>query len=211
MNNTKLDDQVRLLAAIAYGEASTLDDENEVLGIAFAVTNRARAWSNKTVEELLAADPNYTYAAKDPNQRFRKLAAASEAEIVKDHGMKHAVESAKKALANEGNDPSNGAYWWDGPDLKEMRTDRKGEFVNQRIIWGFVYGNPLHNIYGMNERKKTIIKYWQVRDKKTGKIENSTERGRFDAGYISTAAHGKTIFWRYTPDFVKSMGAKEYK
>lgn len=31
----------------------------------------------------------------------------------------------------------------------------------------------------------------------------------FDATYISTAAHGNTIFWRYDPDYVKASGAKE--
>jgi hypothetical protein len=43
----EIDSEVRLLAAVAYGEASTDDDSEEVLGIAYAVTNRARAWGEK--------------------------------------------------------------------------------------------------------------------------------------------------------------------
>ncbi|MDX9844184.1 MAG: hypothetical protein RBT42_10535, partial [Aquabacterium sp.] len=71
--------------------------------------------------------------------------------------------------------------------------------------------NPAHDIFGMDAITKTKVIYWQVKNKKTGKIENSQERGRFDCVYRSTAAHGKTIFWRYTPEYVKATGAKEYK
>ena len=40
---TSIDDQTRKLAAIAYGEASTANNSDEIGGIAFAVANRARA------------------------------------------------------------------------------------------------------------------------------------------------------------------------
>jgi hypothetical protein len=43
--------EVRLLAAIAYGEASTANDSQEIGGIAFATANRCRAWGRKTVAE----------------------------------------------------------------------------------------------------------------------------------------------------------------
>jgi hypothetical protein len=211
MSETKLDDQVRLVAAIAYGEASTLDDSDEVLGIAFAVTNRARAWNNITVSNMLTKDPNYTYAANGKNVRFNQLKSASEVEIEKDKGMKQAVMLAKKALANEGTDPSNGAYWWDGPDLKQMIKLANGKYANSRLLWGFKYGDPTHNIFDMSELKNPTILYWQVRNKKTGKIVNTTERGRYEEGYISTAAHGRTIFWKYSTEYIKATGCKEYK
>lgn len=40
MSVKKIDDDMRLLAALAYGEASTADDSDEIGGIAFAVANR---------------------------------------------------------------------------------------------------------------------------------------------------------------------------
>ena len=55
-----IDAQTRKLAAIAYGEASTANVPNEIAAIAWAVANRARAWGNKTIDQMLASDPNYT-------------------------------------------------------------------------------------------------------------------------------------------------------
>lgn len=199
-----IDPEIRLLAAIAYGEASTKDDPEEVLGIAYAVSNRARAWG-KTIVGLLAADPNYTYAANGTNMRFNLLKSSPQVKINSLLPMRTAVNAAMNALDETGHDPSNGAYWWDGVDLKEKRQ------VNPRISRGFKYGAQEHNIYEMEPIKKLVIQYWQVVNKKTGLTVDSSERGRFDAVYISTAARGDTIFWRYNHDFVKATGAKEYK
>jgi hypothetical protein len=63
----------------------------------------------------------------------------------------------------------------------------------------------------MNPIRKAVVVHWVVVNKKTGERVNGSERGRYDATYISTAAQGKTIFWRYDPDYVKATGAKEYK
>lgn len=201
----EIDQETRLLAAIAYGEGSTDDVEAEIAGIVHAVVNRAKAWGDKKVTEVVASDPNYTYAANGKNVRFNLLKAADVSQINKPKGMRIAVNAAREALAGQGDDPSNGAYWWDGIDLKDKKP------FNPRIQHGFRYDDPSHDIFGMDAIAKTKVIYWQVKNKKTGKIENSQERGRFDCVYRSTAAHGKTIFWRYTPEYVKATGAKEYK
>jgi hypothetical protein len=200
-----IDAEVKLLAAIAYGEASIEDNPEEVLGIAFAVANRARAWGGKTISAVLNADANYTYAADGTNIRFNKLRAASIAELNKSLPMRTAINAAMNALDNKGQDPSNGAYWWDGADLKLRKN------VNPRISHGFKYGAQEHNIFEMEPISKVVIVRWIVIHKKSGKQVDGTERGRYDATYISTAARGKTIFWRYNPDYVKATGAKEHK
>lgn len=199
-----IDDETRLLSAIAYGEASTADNTNEISGVSHAVVNRAHAWGKK-VSEMIKADPGYTYAADGTNARFNLLKASTLTTINKNKGMKIAVNSAKEAIAGEGDDPSNGAYWWDGPDLKLLRAS------NSRIKWGFRYGDPSHNIYNMNEILKPVILYWRVKNKRTGAIENSKERGRFNSGYVSTAALGETIFWLYNPDYISTTGCKKYR
>jgi hypothetical protein len=201
----EIDSEVRLLAAIAYGEASTDDDSEEVLGIAYAVTNRARAWGGKKISDLLKADRNYTYAANGTNTRFNLLMSSSPKAINKKLPMLAAVNSAINALNRKGHDPSNGAYWWDGTDLKLKKQ------VNPRIVYGFKYGAQEHNIFEMQPIIKTVIIHWRVVNKKTGETVDGTERGRYDTIYVSTGACGKTIFWRYNPDYVKATGAKEYK
>ena len=197
--------EARKLAAIAYGEASTLNDAEEIGAIAFAVANRARAWGGKSVDELLEADRNYTYAATDGNVRYNKVMSASETDLNTDVSMRIAVEWAIKALSGQGPDPSNGAFWWDGVDIK---TNYSG---HPKVKLGFRFGDSSHNIFGIKESIHEVIVHWKAVDKKTGKVVQLKERGRYKSVYVSSAAHGKTIFWSYDPDFVKVTGAKEYK
>ncbi len=178
---------LRLLAAIAYGEASTANDSDEIGGIAFAVANRCRAWRGKTVSELRVADPNYAFAWNGSNQRFNKLMSTPDDKLEADTGMRLAIEWARKALANDGPNPSNGAFWWDGLDFKtEYATHPKAQI-------GFKWGDPSHNIFEVPENKRLFIKRWRIVNKKTGKVVDGAERGRYDSVWVSTAAHGSTI------------------
>lgn len=199
------DSQTRKLAAIAYGEASGANDSNEIGGIAWAVANRARAWGGKTVDQLLSSDPNYTYAVKDGNQRFKKLMDAGVDDIKKDKGMALAWEAAENALADKGADPSNGAYWWDGVDFK---TNYKN---HPKVKDGFQYGSPDHNIFNMEEVSKPVTIYWKVWNKKLKKEVESKVRGSYKYVWCSTAAYGKTIFWTHDADYLKATGGKEYR
>jgi hypothetical protein len=209
MSDTISTDQ-RLLAAVAYGEASTANDSNEIGGIAFATANRCRAWGGKTVTDLKVADPNYSYAWNGSNTRYNRLMAASDADIKKDAGMSLALDWANKAIANSGTDPSNGAFWWDGLDFKIDQTGHDNINHPKRLD-GFAYGNSSHNIFGVPEAKRTRIVRWKIKNKKTGQIVDGAERGRYDAVWISTAAYGKTIFWKHPDDYLKATGGKAYR
>ncbi|WP_296650107.1 hypothetical protein [Paraburkholderia sp.] len=203
--NGAISQEVRLLAAIAYGEASTANDPQEIGGIAFATANRCRAWGGKTVSELREADPNYSFAWNGSNARFNKLMRTPDSEIELDPGMKLAVDWAQKALANERPDPSNGAFWWDGLDFKTNYA------MHPKVRKGFKWGDPSHNILGIPENRISNISHWYVRNKKTGKIVESGERGRYDSVWVSTAAHGSTVFWQHNPDYLKATGGKAYR
>jgi hypothetical protein len=54
---------------------------------------------------------------------------------------------------------------------------------------------------------ETVVK------KKKGKFieKKVVEVGRYDHIYISTAAYGGTIFWKFNPEYIKINRAKEYK
>jgi hypothetical protein len=160
----------------------------KLVGLHGLFANRARAWGRKTIDELLTADPNYTYAVKDGNQRYRKLMMATEIAIVADSGMSLAVEHAKAALTNSGDDLSNGAFWWDGKDFKT-------NFQNHpKVRDGFQISSPSHNIFNVKNVSHPTTIYWKVRDKKTGKEINSKIRGKYQFAWESTAAYGGTIF-----------------
>lgn len=200
-----LDAQTRKLAAIAYGESSAANDANEIGGIAWAVANRARAWGGKTLDQMLTADPNYTYVVKDGSPRFNRMTKASEADILADKGMSLALECARSALANLGNDPSNGAYWWDGVDFKTNYAN------HPKVADGFHFSAAAHNIFDVKETSHETTLYWKVRNKKTGKEVNSKVRGSYKYVWESTAAYGKTIFWKHDADYLTATGGKAYR
>lgn len=202
---SEVSEEVRLLAAIAFGEASTEDHPDEIAGIAHAAANRAKAWGGKSIQGLLNADPNYTYAANGTNVRFNQLKGASVKDINASRGMRIAINASRTALKGGGTDPSNGAFWWDGVDIKTNYEH------HPKVKDGIRFGNPSHNLFGIKESAKTRIIYWQVKDKRTGKLVDSKERGRYEAVWVSTAAQGKTLFWKHDPAYLKATGGKEYK
>jgi len=132
---------------------------------------------------------------------------ASEFEILQQPGLKAAVSAAVNAM-NGGEDKSNGAYFWDGADIK---TNYARHFKVRR---GIKFTDPSHNIYGIKESTKVVIisKTTKTRSRTTGKISTATEEvGRYDHQYDSTAAYGGTIFWKLNPEFLKVTRGWEYK
>lgn len=199
-----LDADAKLLAAIAYGEASAANDPNEIGGIAFAVANRARAWG-KTIVAMKAADANYAYAWNGANARFNKLMNSNDYGISRDNGMNLAADWAKKAIANLEVDPSNGGLFWDGLDFKTNYSK------HPKVHDGFKFGDPENNIFNVQEKKREVVVRWKIKNKKTGQIVDGAERGRYDTVWVSTAAHGSTIFWKHPDDYLKATGGKAYK
>lgn len=201
---TELTSEQRLLAAIAYGEASTKNDPQEIGAIAWAVANRARMWGQITVSAMIKKDPNYTYAVSDGNQRYGRLMAATDEVIAADSGMSVAASAASSALAGDGVDLASGGIFWDGLDFKTNAKHPKRQL-------GFAYGDPAHDIFRVPEYRRELVIYWKVINKKTGAVVDGKERGRFDHVYESTAAYGSTIIWRYSPQYLKASGAKAYR
>lgn len=200
-----IDHETRLLAAIAYGEASTANEPLEIGGIAFAVTNRCRAWDNKSVAALRSADANYAYAWNGSNDRYNRLMRTPEREIELNGAMRDAVAWSRKAMRNQGPDPSNGAFWWDGLDFKTRYA------THRKVLDGFKWSDPSHNIFGVSERRRAVVVRWRIRNKKTGEIVEGGERGRYDSVWVSTAAWGSTVFWQHNADYLKATGGKEYR
>ncbi|USX12800.1 hypothetical protein NHH88_24395 [Oxalobacteraceae bacterium OTU3CAMAD1] len=202
-----LDAEVRLLAAITFGESSTQNNADEMFALASVLVRQRDARGYKEISSFAAKEKTFAFAAIDGNPRFAKLMKSSEQEIEKHPGMKAAVAAAVNAL-NGGEDKSNGAYFWDGADIK---TNYAGHF---KVRGGIKFTEPSHNIYGIPESSKIkiIYKTTKIRDRTTGKISKVTEEvGRYDHQYDSTAAHGGTIFWKLNPEFLKVTKGWEYK
>ncbi|NHR07375.1 hypothetical protein HA052_19480 [Chromobacterium haemolyticum] len=197
--------ETRLLAAMAYGEASTADDADEIYALASVLKRQRDARGYATMAAFAAGEPSFSFVVGDGNKRYQKFKKASDADVRADAGMNTAIAAAENALAN-GPDKSNGAWFWDGADIK---SNYKKHF---KVRQGIRFTDAAHNIYDINESSKLVIKYKITKKKVNGKVqEHKEELYRYDHVYESTAAYGGTIFWQQAPDYLKFTRAKEYK
>lgn len=199
--------EVRILAAMAYGEASAMDVADEIGAIANVLVRQRKARGYPDMSTFIKEDRTFSFVVKDGNARYKKLMKASEAAIAKDTGMTAALNSAKQALADAGKDLSNGGYFWDGADIKSNYTK------HFKVKHGIHFSDASHNIYGIEESTKLVIINKTTVKRKKGKVISleTKELARYDHIYVSTAAYGGTIFWKHDPAYMAATGAKEYK
>jgi hypothetical protein len=205
--SSAIDSQTKQLAAMAYGEASTKNDSNEMMAIASVLVRQRDARGYSDMEAFVKGERSFSFVASDGNKRYRALMKASDDEIARDAGMREAVEAARNAL-RYGPDKSNGAYFWDGADIKVNYTH------HAKVKRGIKFIDPKHDIYGIKESKTLIIKYKyiKVKNMKSGKVTVKKEEvGRYDHIYESTAGIGGTIFWKFGRDYLNATHAKPYK
>jgi ribosomal protein L27 len=79
----KLDQETRLLAAMAYGEASAEDVEDEMKALASVLVRQRNARGYASMTSFTSTDKTFSFVVKDGNKRFEKLMTASEAELEK--------------------------------------------------------------------------------------------------------------------------------
>lgn len=218
MNNEKNKPQItseeKLLAAMAYGEASTLNNANELKAIASVLVRQKTARGYETIAAFVKEEPTYAFIVSDGNARYKKLNNAKDDDIYADAGMANALDAAKNALSG-GDDLSNGAYFWDGKDIE---TNYSKHF---KVKHGIKITDPSHNVFNIKDSVKLVIIYKEITTKekikgknKKGKAKEKKERsevGRYDHVYESTAGYGGTIFWKNNPDYISLSKGKEYK
>jgi hypothetical protein len=217
-----LDPNIRRLAAVAYGEAwhNTPPDKRfeEMAAIANVIVRQVKDRPKgfvlidpdkpgkkkkipifyKDVNEFIDNERDFAYAAYDDENRYHILMGAGIDKIMRDKTMWEAVLAARNALCGT-KDYSNGAYFWDGVDLK---TNTK----NPRYTSGFYFTDPSHDKFKLGNRRTPgapIPKYW---DKNYTKL-----RGEYSYIYESTALIGGTTFWKLTDEFLKATGNPKYK
>lgn len=203
-NPEEIDADLLMLAAMAYGEASSKNDEKEIYAIASVLVRQKEARGYDTIKAFGTKDKSFSFVTSDGNARYEKLMNSTAAEIDNNAGMKIAISAAKNAVAG-GEDYSNGAYFWDGADIK---TNYKKHF---KVRNGVKITDTSHNIYNIEDSTKTVILYkTTVKKSKGKKITEKKEVGRYDHVYESTAGHGGTIFWKQSDDYLNLTKAKPH-
>jgi hypothetical protein len=205
-DNEKLSDEVRQLAAMAYGESSTRDDAEEMSALASVLVRQRDARGYTSISTFASSDRTFSFVVNDGNPRYKRFRNSSDDAIAKDGGMRAAVAAARNALAG-GPDLSNGAYFWDGEDIKTKYQ------IHFKVRHGIRFSKKYHNIFGINESRKLVILNRTIVKKQGGKeiCREEVEIGRYDHVYVSTAAYGSTIFWKNNDEYMKVTRAKEYK
>jgi hypothetical protein len=202
-----LDAQTRQLAAMAYGEASTQNNSDEMMALASVLVRQRDARGYSDIATFASKERSFSYVVSDGNVRYQALMKASDKEIANNVGMQAAIAAAKNALSG-GPDKSNGAYFWDGADIKTNYA------YHAKVKRGIKITNPSHNIYGIRDSTKLVIQYRYVKtkNKKTGKVAVKQEEiARYDHLYESTAGIGGTIFWKFAQEYLNATHAKVYK
>lgn len=204
-DNKKLSEETRMLAAMAYGEGSTANNEEEIYALASVLHRQMKARGYSSIKELGTKDKTFSFVTSDGNQRYRKLMEASEEKVAKDAGMTIAIKAAENAFAG-GIDYSNGAYFWDGADIKTNYT------AHFKVRHGIKFTDPAHNIYDVKESTIKTKNLYKITKKKVGGkvVTEKTLIDSADHVYESTAAHGGTIFWKQSPNYLNVTKSKEW-
>jgi hypothetical protein len=174
--------EVKLLAAIAYGESHWSNVYEEMAGVASAIIRKRDAGSFSTVKELVKKQQSFSYVVYNKNERFIKVMCGDEKDFSK------AYDAAINAL-NYGEDYSNGACYWDGYDLKVSGV-KHAKYREQ-----FRYSDPSHNIFSAPEPPHILLKG------RKGILYNTK--------YISTITQGRTIFWKLDQKYLEAKGEKQ--
>lgn len=194
-----IDNDTKNLAAVAYGEGSVKNVFEEMAAIANVLVRQQKARGYANISAFISADKTYAFAAHDGNQRYTQLISSKDADILKDTGMNKAILAAKNALDAKGTDYSNGAYFWDGADIKTNFSN------HPKVKVGIHFIQKTHDIYSIGDKKVPDEAWWLDKDGKKAKL-----RGKWDYVYQSTAAFGGTIFWEYNPKYIAATGNKVY-
>lgn len=204
---TTQDAETKQLAAMAYGESSPHNNEEEMMAIASVLVRQRDARGYTDIGTFAKNEKTFSFVVGDNNARYQALMKTSGEELAQNHGMQKAMAAARNAL-NYGPDKSNGAYFWDGADIKSHYA------THAKVLKGVKITDPSHNIYGIKDSTNLMILYKsiKIRNKKTGQVSiRKEEHARYDHVYESTAGIGGTIFWKFSEGYIKATHAKPYK
>ncbi len=157
------------------------------------------------MKAFVRGESSFSFVVSDGNKRYQHFQHSTDTQILADSAMKAAIDAAENALA-DGPDRSNGAWFWDGADI------RKNYLKHPKVKNGIRFAHPSHNIYSIKESSKLVIKHKTTKKKINGEVKLQKEEVyRYDHIFVSTAAYGGTIFWKQDATYLKHTKAKEYK
>lgn len=216
-----VDDDLRIFIGGIYGESSVLNIFEEMAAIAAVLLRQRNARKRKTWTEFRNDEKSFAFALSDGNPRYKIVQDAEHSEFFNPaNPLSIAYDAAIHAI-NNGTDFSNGAFFWDGPDLATQVSKKIGK-ANPKA--GFHFTRPEHNIFGTGDYHIEHVKFKVTG---SGKKKVKSVVAECSWAYESTAAfdgvykiktkssvkevHTGTVFWKFNEVFCKNFGSgKEY-
>lgn len=232
----EIDENVKIFISVVFGEASQANSFEEMAAIAAVLERQRKARGFETWKEFKSGDPSYAFGfdeAKNPRTKMLINTGADKIPVVEP--MATAYRAVQYVL-DGGTDLSNGAFFWDGYDLK---TNYKH---HPKVKLGIKFSVPEHNIFDVEETTTTKWTRYEVTIENGKKTKHKDEEKTAEHTYVSTAAYkgtynrsktihqknskGKienktikiptetgTIFWKFDPKFVQfwNVAKREYK
>lgn len=173
------------------------DAETEIIEISAEIDAIKVRLDEEKDKKKEASTKTELVAAEKKLKKQRNKLSGNEGHIM-------AYRAARNALEG-GQDYSNGAYFWDGWDVKTNYEN------HPKVKRGIKVTDPTHDVFGIQDKLVEVIKYKVVTTMANGKkTQTKEEIGRYNHLYESSAGYGGTIFWKFNSEYLRLEGAKEY-
>lgn len=179
-----------VMTGALYGET---DEKNytleEMQAIGDVIMNRTELMGTTATEEIQKPGQVYGYYDNDSQGvTYRGRTSNNNTRL------KISRNATITTMLGTSKGKSNGAYWWDGADIKSNMHNKE---------WGIHYTDPKHDIYGTGD---TTVGPFQEHWQPSGKNRGAPWNHKLD----STAAYGGTIFWKKNSNYQDVTDRKAY-
>ena len=178
------------MTAALYGET---DEKNytleEMQAIGDVIINRSELMKTTVTKEIQAPGQVNGYYDKDSQGITRRGRTLNN-----NARLRTSRNATITTILGTSKGKSNGAYWWDGADIKSNMHNKE---------WGIHYTDPKHDIYKTGD---TTVGPFQEHWQPSGKNRGEPWNHKLD----STAAYGGTVFWKKNSNYQDVTDNKVY-
>lgn len=83
--------EVRMLAAMAYGEASSQNNADEMYALASVLKEQRDARGYSSMAAFVRGEPSFSFVVGEGNQRYQHFQRSTDTQILSDPALKTAV------------------------------------------------------------------------------------------------------------------------
>lgn len=171
--------------------------EKELIAIAQVILRRASVQGYAGLAAYFTSRDALQLGIQRNHPRLLAFESASISERTAHPGMLRAIDSARKVLQGNVPDLTRGAWFWEGPSL------RQGGIRHPRFLAGIRFTQPSHNLYHLPDASRSMLL-------RTQQVETRAQRDALIA-FETTAAWGSSTFFRHPLAWLRANGIQPWK